>query len=144
MSDAAAKTPRRPLPKLDELDTQAFWQATADEQLTYQQCRNCDTVIWYPRAHCTGCTAGDLERKVASGQGSVYTFSIVRLSYHPFFRAQAPYAVAWIDLVEGPRLLSNVIGLQDPATDLAIGDAVQLVWESHEGLSIPLFEKRAG
>ncbi|MFK7913988.1 MAG: Zn-ribbon domain-containing OB-fold protein [Pseudomonadales bacterium] len=143
MSDAPAKTPRRPLPKLDELDTQAFWQATANEQLTYQQCNNCNTIVWYPRAHCTGCTSGELVSKVASGRGTVYTFSIVRLSYHPFFRAQAPYAVAWIDLDEGPRILSNVIGLDDPATDLQIGDAVALVWEHHDELKIPLFEKRA-
>ena len=140
MTQTAEKTPRRPLPRLDELDTQAFWRATKDRRLTYQQCRNCQTVIWYPRAHCTGCLSSDLELKQASGKGSVYTFSIVRQSYHPFFRAQAPYAVAWIDLVEGPRLLSNVVGLEDPGSELEIGAAVRLVWEEHDELCIPLFE----
>ena len=141
MSNETVKTPRRPLPKLDELDTQAFWQATKQRRLIYQQCRNCNTILWYPRQHCTGCVDGDLEVKEASGTGSVYTFSIVRQSYHPFFRAQAPYAVAWIDLVEGPRVLSNVIGLSDPVSDLHVGDSVQLVWEEHDELCIPLFEK---
>ncbi|MGI9327105.1 MAG: Zn-ribbon domain-containing OB-fold protein [Pseudomonadales bacterium] len=140
MSKTTDKTPTRPLPRLDELDTQAFWQATKDRKLNYQQCRSCETIIWYPRAHCTGCVNSDLEIKTASGAGTVYTFSIVRQSYHPFFRTQAPYAVAWIDLAEGPRLLSNVVGLEDPSTQLQVGAAVKLVWEEHESLCVPLFE----
>lgn len=141
MSKDPSKTPTRPLPRLDELDTRAFWQATAEKRLTYQQCRNCAHIVWYPRAHCTGCVEGDLETKTASGVGTVYTFSVVRQSYHPFFRSQAPYAVAWIDLAEGPRMLSNVIGLKDPSTELQVGDAVELVWEEHEDLCIPLFQR---
>jgi len=70
----------------------------------------------------------------------VYTYSVVRQSYHPFFRALVPYAVAWIDLDEGPRLLSNVVGIDDPTTDLEIGQRVAVTWEDYEELSIPLFE----
>ncbi|MFT6432875.1 MAG: putative OB-fold protein [Candidatus Azotimanducaceae bacterium] len=51
-----------------------------------------------------------------------------------------PYVVAWIDMDEGPRILSNVIGLKDPATDVSIGQKVQVEWEEHETLSIPLFK----
>ena len=49
------------------------------------------------------------------GQGTIYSYSIVRLSYHPFFRGKAPYAVAYVDLDEGPRFLTNVVGVDDPA-----------------------------
>jgi uncharacterized OB-fold protein len=129
----------RPLPSLTELDTREFWEATKDKQLRYQQCDNCSTVIWHPRRHCTGCTAGTLRWHTASGQGAIYTFSVVRQSYHPFFRSQVPYAVAWIDLDEGPRLLSNVVGVADPATELACGQRVEVEWEEHEELNIPLF-----
>ena len=45
------------------------------------------------------------------GRGTVYSFSVVRKAEHPFFRARVPYAVAWIDLDEGFRMLSNVIGV---------------------------------
>ncbi len=132
-------TPRRPLPKLDELDTSAFWQATAQQRLTYQRCRNCGTVQWYPRAHCTGCLSPDLETLTASGAGTIYTFSTVRLNYHPFFRAQAPYAVAWVDLDEGPRLLTQIIGVEEPSA-LAIGDRVKVRFEAQGDLAVPLFE----
>ena len=130
----------RPLPNPDEMDTAAFWAATKDGELRYQQCNSCDTVVFYPRRHCTGCTNGELVWKKASGKGTVYTFSIVRQSYHPFFRNQVPYAVAWIDLDEGPRLLSNITGVTDPMTEVSIGMKVEVEWEEHEKLSIPLFK----
>lgn len=133
------KQPTRPLPSLDELDTRAFWEGTREQQLRYQRCDDCGTVVWHPRAHCTGCTGGTLSWHTASGQGTIYTFSVVRQSYHPFFRTRVPYAVAWIDLDEGPRVLSNVVGVDDPTRDLECGQRVVVEWEPHETVSIPLF-----
>ena len=93
-------------------------------------------MIFYPRRHCTGCTEGSLEWLVAAGTGTVYTFSIVRQSYHPFFRNLVPYTVAWIDLDEGPRILSNVIGTDT----VSVGQKVRVEWEEHDELNIPLFK----
>ena len=70
----------------------------------------------------------------------MYTYSVVRQSYHPFFRGKVPYVVAWIDLDEGPRVLSNIVNVQDLSRDVRIGMKVELVWEEHEGLNIPLFK----
>ena len=132
--------PKRPMPSTDELDTRAFWEATREGELRYQQCDDCDTVIFYPRRHCTGCLGNALSWKTACGTGTVYTFSVVRQSYHPFFRERVPYAVAWIDLDEGPRLLSNIVGIDDPLSEVRIGQRVEVEWEEHEELSIPLFK----
>ncbi|HIG41677.1 MAG: Zn-ribbon domain-containing OB-fold protein [bacterium] len=129
---------KRPLPRTDEYDTQRFWEATKDKEFRYQQCDSCETIVFYPRRHCTGCTNGSLAWKVSAGTGTVYTFSVVRQSYHPFFRNLVPYAVAWIDLDEGPRILSNVVGV--PPEEVAIGQRVQIEWEEHEELNIPLFK----
>ena len=49
---------------------------------------------------------------------------MIRQSYHPFFRSRAPFAVAWVDLDEGPRLLTNIVGVEDPSTELEIGQRV--------------------
>ena len=81
---------------------------------------------------------GDLQWKASAGHGTVYSFSVVRQSYHPFFRTQVPYAVAYVDLDEGPRFLTNVVGVDDPLTEVEIGQRVELEWEEHEELSIPL------
>ena len=131
--------PSRPLPNLRDLDTRAFWQATKDRRLTYQQCGDCGTLVFYPRRHCTGCLSGNLAWKASAGEGAVYTYSIVRQSYHPFFRRLAPYAVAWIDLDEGPRLVSNVVGVEEPSS-VRVGMRVRVRWEEHEELCVPLFE----
>ena len=136
MADANAS---RPLPTTGEADTGAFWLATKDKELRYQRCDNCGTVVFHPRRHCTGCLGGNLNWHTASGNGTLYTFSVVRQSYHPFFRTRVPYAVAWIDLDEGPRLLTNIAGVTDPAKELKCGQRVTVEWEEHEELCIPLF-----
>ena len=64
---------------------------------------------------------------------------MIRQSYHPFFRSKVPFAVAWIDLDEGPRILSNLTGVEDPTTGVSIGQRVAVDWEEYEDLSIPLF-----
>ena len=79
-----------------------------------------------------------MQWKISKGQGTIYSFSVVRLSYHPFFRSKVPYAVAYVDLDEGPRFLTNVTGVDDPLTDVHIGQRVTLDWEEYEELSIPL------
>ena len=133
-------TPNRPLPTLNDPDTRAFWLATRDKVLKYQRCRDCGTLIFYPRRHCTGCLGKDLAWRESAGRGTVYTYSVVRQSYHPFFRARVPYAVAWIDLDEGPRLVSNIVGVEDPVRDVHIGMRVRVRWEEHDELCLPLFE----
>lgn len=133
------KTPSRPLPRLDELDTGEFWRKTKDKVLGYQHCDDCGTIVFYPRRHCTGCLGSNLTWQASAGEGTIYTFSVVRQSYHPFFRSLVPYAVAWIDLDEGPRILSNITGVQDPGTELEVGQRVTVSWEEHEDLCIPLF-----
>jgi uncharacterized OB-fold protein len=138
MSDGKPEV-KRPLPRTDEADTAAFWAMTRDRELGYQQCEDCDTVVFYPRRHCTGCLGSNLTWKTSAGEGTLYTFSVVRQSYHPFFRTRVPYAVAWIDLDEGPRILSNIAGVEDPGATLEIGQRVRVEWEEHEDLNIPLF-----
>ncbi len=132
------RTPSRPLPRLDEPDTGEFWRKTKDKVLGYQHCDDCGTIVFYPRRHCTGCLGSNLTWQASAGEGTIYTFSVVRQSYHPFFRSLVPYAVAWIDLDEGPRILSNITGVEDPGT-LEVGQRVTLTWEEHDEVCIPLF-----
>ena len=96
MSDE--KTITRPLPRLNEQDTGAFWSATKDKKFIYQQCEKTGEVIWHPRSPSTGSVNGELTTRVSKGEGAIYSFSVVRLSYHPFFKTKAPYVVAYVDL----------------------------------------------
>ena len=129
----------RPLPSLDDPDTAPFWQATKDHELRYQICDDCDAVVFFPRRHCTQCLGSALSWRISSGAGVIYTFSTVQLSRHPFFATKIPYAVALIDLDEGFRIMSNVVGVTDPEAELSIGQRVAVEWEDHEDTAIPLF-----
>jgi uncharacterized OB-fold protein len=132
--------PRRPQPSFPEPDTQPFWDATKQHELRYQTCDSCKAVVYFPRRHCPFCMSFDLSWQTSKGEGTVYTCTVVRQIGHPFFRPLAPYVVAWIDMDEGFRVLSNVVGVDDP-TSVTIGRRVRVTWEDQEeGLSIPVFE----
>jgi uncharacterized OB-fold protein len=133
---------KRPQPRFPEPDTQPFWEATKRHELAYQTCNKCNAVIFYPRRHCTKCGSGDITQRVSKGQGTVYTFSVIMQSRHPAFAELGPYAVAYVDLDEGFRLMTNIFGIKDPIKDIQCGMRVKLRWEDQgEGeISLPTFE----
>jgi uncharacterized OB-fold protein len=124
-------------------DSEPFWDATRDGRLLVQWCTACDQGQFYPRAFCAHCGTGvgvGLEWRQASGQGSVHSFTI---EHNPAatgttFSGGQPYVVALVDLAEGVRMLTNIIGC-DPA-DVVIGLAVELTWEPmSDGRQLPQF-----
>ena len=128
---------KRPQPTLDEADTRPFWEATKQHELRYQVCDDCGGVVFYPRRHCPHCMSMKLSWKTSRGEGAIYTYTIIRQIGHPAFRELAPYVVAWIDLDEGFRMLSNVVGVD--AGSVRIGQRVRVTWEDQDGVSLPLF-----
>lgn len=132
----------RPQPRFPEPDTQTFWEATKRHQLAYQICNRCKDVIFYPRHHCPKCGSGDTAWRVSKGQGAVYTFSVIMQSRHPAFKELGPYAVAYVDMDEGFRIMTNIVGVKDPTKDIRCGMRVKLRWEDQgEGnISLPMFE----
>jgi uncharacterized protein len=133
---------KRPQPRFPEPDTQPFWEATKRHELTYQTCDKCHTVVFYSRRHCTACGSGELTRHTSQGQGRVYTFSVIMQSRHPAFAELGPYAVAYVDLDEGFRMMTNIVGVSDPIKAIRCGMRVKLRWEDQgEGeIALPMFE----
>ena len=130
-----AEKPRRPLPTLLEPDTQPFWEATKNHELRYQVCDDCNKIVFYPRRHCPHCMGLNLSWKTSQGEGSVYTYTVIRQIGHPAFRERAPYIIAWIDLDEGFRMLSTIVG-----DEVTIGQRVRVTWDDQENdISLPLF-----
>lgn len=130
----------RPQPRFPEPDTQPFWDGTRDHKLLYQVDRTTGQVVFFPRRHSPYTGTTDLEWRESRGEGAVYAFSVVRLNRHPAFAQLGPYAVAYVDLDEGFRILTNVVGVADPTTDVKVGMRVKLQWEDQEsGIALPLF-----
>ncbi|SEE58168.1 Zn-ribbon domain-containing OB-fold protein [Jiangella alba] len=137
------QAPSRPLPRNPHLDTLPFWAAAAEHRLTYQRCRACDTVIFYPRGHCTTCTGTDLGWHESAGAGTVYTCSVVRRPLHPAFKDLAPYTVAWVDLDEGFRLLTHIVDRAGRPVTSYIGQRVTVHWLDVDGVALPAFTPAA-
>jgi len=112
----------RPVPILDNV-SRTFWEATKRGELLYQECPACGNRQFYPRAVCTSCLA-EPEWRVASGTGTIHTFTVVRQNFAPPFKDWVPYAVAVVDLDEGPRVQANVVGV--PVDDIRIGQQVRV------------------
>ena len=133
----------RPQPRFPEQDTEPFWEATKRRLLTYQTCDDCDDeVIFYPRAHCTSCISGNITWNESAGKGEVYTFSVVMQNYHPAFKDLGPYALAYVDLDEGFRIMTNIVGVENPIEDITCGMRVELTWiDQGEGeIALPVFK----
>lgn len=138
MSSAPAER-RRPIePPVTEL-TEPFWAATRERRLLVQWCVSCEQPVWFPREVCPWCLDNALEWREASGRGVVYAFLVEHRPNLPEVFGDSPYVVALVDLSEGVRLMSNIVGCRPDTVD--VGLPVQVTWESlSDGRNLPLFE----
>ncbi|MBX6378726.1 MAG: Zn-ribbon domain-containing OB-fold protein [Clostridia bacterium] len=116
----------KPLPSIDP-ETEPFWQGTRQGRLLFQECRACGQRQFYPRGFCTACGRDDLAWVESRGRGTVASFTVVHQAFDPSFSADVPYTVALVDLDEGVRMMSNIVGC-DPA-QVHIGMRVEVVFE---------------
>lgn len=113
---------------------QPFWAATREQRLVLQWCVACERVVHYPREACPGCLGDELEWRSASGRGVVHAASTMAAA-----AGEEPYSVALVDLAEGARFMTNVVGCA-PA-DVRVGMSVTVRWEPlDDGRHLPLFE----
>lgn len=123
-------------------DTDAFWDATTEGRLLLRRCLACSTVIWYPRPLCPACGSFDTEWFEAAGTGSVYSYTICHRGDGPW-REATPYVVAYVELDEGPRMITNIVDWQDSQLD--VGSRVEVVFaDTGEGAALPRFRPRPG
>lgn len=119
---------------------QHFWDATKQRRYLVQWCGACARPIFYPRDVCPHCLgAGDLAWRESKGTGTVYAVSVQHRPANPTMADAVPYAVALVDLDDGIRLMTNVVGCE-PDT-VVVGQAVELTWEAlPDGRNLPLFQ----
>ena len=130
--------PNRPQPRFPEPISEPFWEAAKRGELAYQRCDSCEEVVFYPRPHCPRCGSLELSWHTSGGEGTVYTFSVVRQNRNPAFVDLGAYALAYVDLDEGFRMLTNVVGVDDPTADVRIGQRVRVEFEPQESGEYPI------
>ncbi|WP_307840878.1 bifunctional MaoC family dehydratase N-terminal/OB-fold nucleic acid binding domain-containing protein [Streptomyces sp. GESEQ-4] len=141
----ARKTPKAPRPRpVINRDNAGFWEGVDRHQLLIQRCTGCATLRfpWLPG--CNACGGLDWDTVEASGEGTVYSYVVM---HHPPFPAlDPPYAVGLIELAEGVRMISNVVGV--PYDKVRIGLPVRLEFQRYEdpggALVLPVFRVPEG
>jgi uncharacterized protein len=119
------------------LDTKPYWEGAAEGRLMLTKCPTCDRIIWYPKAICVDCGGVETEWIEASGRGTIYSYSV---THRPNFRYKTagPYVLAYVELEEGPRMLTNIV-VADPAS-LYVGQSVTVVFHgTGQGTALPRF-----
>jgi uncharacterized OB-fold protein len=130
---------KKPLPRIDE-ESRWFWEACARHELYLQRCASCGALRYYPRALCASCLSKETQYVRASGRGTVYTFTVTYQNQAAGFRDELPYVMAYVELEEGPRVLTNIVDM--PPEEVKIGMPVAVVYEDiDEGLAIPRFQR---
>lgn len=114
-----------PAPLVND-ETRPFWDATAEGRIHLPRCGACDLTVWYPRSFCPRCH-GEVEWVDVEPRGSVYSFSIVRKGQGRRWQEAAPYVVAYVELVSGPRMLTNIVGCEPE--EVSVGMEVEATFD---------------
>lgn len=104
-----------------DAESKPFWDGVALGELRLQRCRDCARAVFPARIVCPHCFGEELESLRAAGTGTVYSKTVVHRAFGAFAE-HVPFTIALIDLDEGVRMMSRIVG----ETPVAIGDRVRL------------------
>ncbi|MFE6827011.1 Zn-ribbon domain-containing OB-fold protein [Streptomyces sp. NPDC057690] len=103
--------------------TRVYWDAAAEGRLLIRRCGACARAHHYPREFCPYCWSEDVTWQDASGRATLYTWSVVHRNDLPPFAGRTPYVAAVVDLAEGPRMSTEIVGeaAGEPSAGLRAG-----------------------
>ena len=114
------------LPVKDAVSS-VWFDGVAQGKLLLQRDAKTGKAQFYPRAHITGAPDREPEWFEASGQGTVYSYAVTHKAPGNW-GAHAPYVIAYVELAEGPRVMTNIVDV-DPA-QIEVGMAVRAVFHA--------------
>jgi len=124
MSNAETERLFPDVPFAVESDADPYWQAAAEGRLVLPQCAEDGAFIWPPRPFCPRHMTSEIGWKEVAGGGVVYTYTIVHRGEGAFAET-SPYVLAYVELDEGPRILTNLVTPEGrPVTDVGVGRRV--------------------
>ena len=117
-------------------DNKWWWDRINEGELPIQRCKQCGTLHHPPRPMCWKCQSLEWDYVVSSGKGTVYSYVVMHRPQFPGY--EYPLVAAVIDLEEGTRIVSNLVGIEPEG--VKIGMSVKLSIENvDEELKLPLF-----
>ena len=127
-----------PRPIADD-KTRFYWDAAREGRLVVQRCAACGDHQFPPEVGCSNCGGDALEPTEVLGQGSVYSFTVVRQAFDPAFASQLPFVIGLIELEDAPgmRMLTNIVDIEPEAVH--VGMPVEVTFEDHGDWALPQF-----
>ena len=132
---------KRPRPQPTP-ETQHFWDGTKAGELRLQRCNDCQKTYFPPRPFCPGCAARAVSVFAATGKGRLYSYVIHHRQVPGF---DPPYAIAVVELDEGPRMMTNITGCPQTPEALVLDMKVEVAFEKQDdAITLPLFRPAKG
>jgi hypothetical protein len=129
-------TPGRALPQPTP-ETQHFWDGCKAGELLLQTCGECAKTYFPPRPFCAACGSRNVAVTKASGKGFLYSYVI---HHRPVPGFTPPYAIAVVELDEGPRMMTNIVECEQTPEALQLDMKLEVVFEPQtDTITLPLF-----
>jgi hypothetical protein len=119
-------------------ETAPFWAGTLAGELRIQQCNGCGKYYFYPRPFCRYCQSRDVAWRTVSGLGRLVSYVINYRPLPPADRSE-PQVIALVELDEGPRMMTNIVGASREPEDLPLDVRVQVEFERRGDQALPVF-----
>lgn len=117
---------QKPIPQVDD-ESRPYFEAAKRGELMIMRCKACGEANVPGAQSCYRCASFDLDWTKASGRGTLHTFGLMHQMYHPAWANEMPYNIAVVQLEEGPRITTNVVGCANE--DLRVGMAVEVTFD---------------
>lgn len=128
---------KKPIP-VPSFESKPYWEGLRQHQLLMPRCDVCHRCWFPPSTNCPHCTSSAFAWMPVSGRGKVFSYVVYHRVYHPGFADEVPYTVALVELEEGPRMISNIIGI--PPDEVACEMPVQVIYEDvTDDVTLPKF-----
>ena len=119
-------------------ETQPYWDGCAAGELRIQRCLDCGQPYFYPRPLCPLCGSANVEWFTASGEATLYSY-VINHRPAPGFADEAPYAIAVVQLAEGPRMMTNLVGVPATPEALVLDMPLRVTFEQRGDIALPVF-----
>lgn len=130
----SGKSVPRPTP-----ETQPYWDAAAAGELRIQRCVPCAEFYFYPRPFCPRCSSPDVEWVTVSGKARLHSY-VINHRPAPGFEAETPYVIAVVQLEEGPRMMSNLVGVEPTPDCLVLDMGLEVAFAQRGDMCVPVFQ----
>lgn len=130
---------QKPLPMVTP-ENERYWQGARAHELWLRYCNSCQKTFFYPRDICPIDGSRDVTWKQASGRATLYTYAIVHRAPTPAFRGDVPFMTAIVELEEGGRMMTNLVGIAPDPNVIKVGMPVVVAFDDRtDEISMPVF-----